>query len=88
MAGCTPRQLLWLIKVPSAMPQILLGVNQTCMFALAMLSVAALVGSRGLGQDVYVALSSASAGNGLLAGSAIALLAIIVDRILRAAAAR
>lgn len=84
MAGCTQGQLLWLIKVPSAMPQILLGVNQTCMFALAMLAVAALVGSRGLGQDVYVALSSASAGNGILAGSAIALLAIIVDRMLRA----
>lgn len=83
--GCSRWQLLWLIKLPVAMPQIALGVNQSIMYSLAMLSVAALVGSRDLGQEVYVALGKADAGLGLLAGFAIAMLAISVDRTIHTA---
>ncbi|MAC80253.1 MAG: hypothetical protein CML66_19545 [Rhodobacteraceae bacterium] len=54
------------------------------MFALAMLAIAALVGTQGLGQEVYVALSKASAGQGLLAGIGIAVIAIVSDRLIRA----
>ena len=79
-AGCTPLQLLLLVKLPSAQRQIALGVNQAVMYALAMLAVAALVGSRGLGQEVYVALGKADAGLGIMAGGAIAAIAICVDR--------
>jgi glycine betaine/proline transport system permease protein len=78
--GCTPLQLLLLVKLPTAQRQIMLGINQAVMYALAMLAVAALVGSRGLGQEVYVALGKADAGLGILAGSAIAAIAICVDR--------
>jgi glycine betaine/proline transport system permease protein len=86
--GASPRQLLWQVKVPMAMPVMLLGLNQTIMAALAMLTIAALVGTRDLGQQVYVALSKADAGMGLSAGIAIALIATMSDRIIQASASR
>jgi glycine betaine/proline transport system permease protein len=84
--GCTPWQVLTRIRLRLALPEILLGLNQTIMFALAMLVITALVGTRDLGQDVYVALAKANPGNGLVAGLAIAFIAIIADRLLSAAA--
>ena len=82
--GCTPRQLLWQVKLPLAMPVVMLGLNQTIMAALSMLAIAAMVGTQDLGQRVYVALSKADAGLGLTAGLAISLVAMISDRIIRA----
>ncbi len=84
--GCTPWQVLTRIRLRLALPEILLGLNQTIMFALSMLVITALVGTRDLGQDVYVALTKANPGNGLVAGLAIAFIAIISDRLLAAAA--
>ena len=81
--GCTTRQMLWEVKMPLAIPEIMLGVNQTVLFALAMLVITALVGSKGLGQSVYIALSSADTGLGMVAGLGIALIAIIADRIIQ-----
>ena len=43
--GCTRRQILWQVELPFAVPEIMLGLNQTIMFALAMLVIAALVNS-------------------------------------------
>jgi len=86
--GCTRRQLLWEVKMPLAAPEIMLGVNQTVLFALAMLVITALVGSRGLGQSVYIALSQADAGAGLVAGLGIAIIAIIADGIIQSWSAR
>ena len=82
--GCTERQLLWEVRLPLAIPEIMLGLNQTIMFALAMLVIAALVGTRGLGQSIYIALSKADFGLGLVAGLSMALIAIIADRVLHA----
>ncbi|MCK0143639.1 ABC transporter permease subunit [Aliiroseovarius sp. F20344] len=84
MAGCTPRQLLWRVKLPLAMPQLLLGLNQTIMLALSMLVITALVGTRDLGQEVYIALTKANAGQGIVAGLSVAFIAIIADRIVHA----
>jgi glycine betaine/proline transport system permease protein len=84
--GCTNWQILTRIKLRLAAPEILLGLNQTIMFALSMLVITALVGTRDLGQDVYVALTKANPGAGLTAGLAIAAIAIIADRLLAAAA--
>jgi glycine betaine/proline transport system permease protein len=81
--GCTPNQLLWQVKLPMALPVVMLGLNQTIMAALSMLAIAALVGTRELGQQVYIALGKADAGLGLIAGLSIALLAMISDRIIR-----
>lgn len=86
MAGCTPRQILWRIKLPLATPQLLLGLNQTIMLALSMLVITALVGTRDLGQEVYIALTKANAGQGIVAGLCVAFIAIIADRVVSAAA--
>jgi glycine betaine/proline transport system permease protein len=84
--GCTKRQMFWQVRLPQAVPEILLGVNQTIMYALAMLVIAALVGTTDLGQEVYIALGKADAGSGLVAGISMALIAMIADRVLQNAA--
>ncbi len=83
-SGCSPWQLFWQVRLPQAMPQILVGLNQTVLYALGMLVIAALVGATGLGQSIFLALGRADAGAGLVAGLGMALLAMIVDRILQA----
>lgn len=86
VSGCTPMQLLRHIRLPMALPEILLGINQTIMLALSMLVITALVGTRDLGQEVYIALTKADIGRGLVAGLAIAFIAIIADRLVNAGA--
>lgn len=86
VTGCTRRQLLTHIRLPLALPEILLGLNQTIMLALSMLVITALVGTRDLGQEVYIALTKADTGRGIVAGLAIAFIAIIADRIINASA--
>ncbi|PKP74005.1 MAG: ABC transporter permease [Alphaproteobacteria bacterium HGW-Alphaproteobacteria-6] len=84
--GATGVQILWRIRLRLALPEILLGLNQTIMFALSMLVITALVGTRDLGQEVYIALTKADPGRGLVAGLAVAFIAIIADRLIQAAA--
>ena len=86
VSGCTPRQILTRIRLPLALPEILLGINQTIMLALSMLVITALVGTRDLGQEVYIALTKADTGRGVVAGISIAFIAIIADRIINASA--
>jgi len=86
--GCTPLQLLFQVKLPLAMPVVMLGLNQTIMAALSMVVIAAMVGTKDLGQQVYIALGKANAGLGLTSGLAIALVAMMADRIIRGWAAR
>jgi glycine betaine/proline transport system permease protein len=87
-AGCTPRQLLTKIRLPLAAPVILLGINQTVMLAISMLVITALVGTRDLGQEVYIALTKADTGRGIVAGLCVAAIAIIADRLIQTAARR
>ena len=87
-SGCTRRQILWKVQLPLALPEIMLGVNQTIMFALSMLVITALVGTRDLGQEVYIALTKADTGRGLVAGLSVAFIAIIADRLIAAWSAR
>ncbi len=87
VSGCTNWQLLRRIRVPLALPEIMLGINQTIMLALSMLVITALVGTRDLGQEVYIALTKADTGRGIIAGLAIAFIAIIADRMISAGAA-
>jgi len=76
------------VQLPLALPQIMLGVNQTIMMALSMLVITALVGTRELGQEVYIALTKADTGKGLVAGVCVAFIAIIADRLIGAWARR
>ncbi len=80
MMGATKRQLLWQVKIPLALPVMLLGLNQTIMYAIAMLVIAALVGTNGLEQIVYIGLSDGDFGVGIIAGLGMAIIAIIADR--------
>ncbi|QIE45539.1 ABC transporter permease subunit [Pseudohalocynthiibacter aestuariivivens] len=82
--GCSRWQLFWLVRLPQAIPQMLIGVNQTVLYSLGMLVIAALVGTTGLGQAIYVALGRADAGMGIVAGLGMALIAMSLDRILQA----
>ncbi len=85
-SGCTKFQLLRKVQIRLAWPEIMLGINQTVMFALSMLVITALVGTRDLGQEVYIALTKADTGRGLVAGLSVAFIAIITDRLISAAA--
>ena len=88
VCGCTRTQIFRKIRLPMALPMILLGLNQTILLALSMLVITALVGTRDLGQEVYAALATADVGRGLVAGFAVAAIAIIADRLIGAAAVR
>ena len=81
-AGCNRRQLLWKVQLPLALPEIMLGINQTIMLALSMLVITALVGTRDLGQEVYIALTKADIGRGLVAGICVAFIAMTADRLI------
>lgn len=83
-SGCTRWQMLWRVRLPLAMPQLMLGLNQTIMFGIAMLVIAALVGTNGLGQRVYIGLSDGDFGVGMIAGIGMAVIAMIADRITQA----
>ncbi|MCB1432533.1 MAG: ABC transporter permease subunit, partial [Alphaproteobacteria bacterium] len=87
-SGTTARQRLFKVELPIAFPEILLGINQTIMMALAMVAITALIGSRDLGQEIYKALPGADTGRGLLAGLGIAFIGIIADRLIGAWAKR
>lgn len=83
-SGATKWQRLWKVELPIAFPEILLGINQTIMMALAMVAITALIGSRDLGQEIYKALPGADTGRGLLAGLGIAFIGIIASRLIGA----
>jgi glycine betaine/proline transport system permease protein len=86
--GTTRRQLLTRVRLPLALPEILLGLNQTIMLAISMVVITALVGTRDLGQEVYIALTKADVGRGLVAGLGVAMIAMIADRLMTASAVR
>lgn len=81
--GASDRQLLRKVELPMAIPSIMAGLNQTIMLALSMATISAFIGAAGLGALVTESLGDAQAGKGLLAGIAIALVAMMIDRILR-----
>lgn len=81
--GATPRQTLWKVELPYAMPQIMAGLNQTIMLSLSMVVIAALVGADGLGVPVVRALNQVNTALGFESGLIIVVVAIILDRMLR-----
>lgn len=78
--GATRRQLMWKVELPSALPQIMAGLNQTIMLSLSMVVIAALVGATGLGVPVVRALNSVNTALGFESGIVIVVVAIILDR--------
>jgi len=82
--GSTPRQLLFKVELPMALPTILAGVNQTVLLALSMVVIAALIGAGGLGDPVVEGIQQLRIGIGFEGGLAIVILAIFLDRITQA----
>jgi glycine betaine/proline transport system permease protein len=80
MMGSTKMQLLFFVKIPLAMPVIMLGLNQTIMYGIAMLVIAALIGTNGLEQIVFIGLTDGNMGKGLIAGISLAIIAMIADQ--------
>ena len=79
--GLTRLLILVKIEMPLAFKTIMAGINQTLMLALSMVVIAALIGAGGLGLTVYVALGRLDIGSAVIGGTAIVILAIILDRI-------
>jgi glycine betaine/proline transport system permease protein len=86
MFGSTPRQTLFKVQLPMAMPSIMTGINQTIMMALGIVVLATLLGAGGLGQEVMNALSQRRTGRGLAVGLAIVAVAMVLDRVGRSIA--
>jgi glycine betaine/proline transport system permease protein len=72
------------VQLPVALPEIMLGINQTILLALSMIIICAMVGTRDLGQEIFKALAKADSGRGIVAGLVIAFIGIIADRLITA----
>lgn len=81
--GSTKMQKLFKLQLPLALPTIRAGVNQTILLALSMVVIAAMIGARGLGGEVWRAIQRLKPGMGFEAGIGIVILAIILDRIMQ-----
>ena len=84
VSGCTRWQLFRYVQLPVALPEIMLGINQTILLALSMIIVCAMVGTRDLGQEIFKALAKADPGRGIVAGLVIAFIGILADRMITA----
>ena len=81
--GASRLQLLWKVELPHALPSIMAGLTQCIMLSLSMVVIAALVGADGLGKPVVRALNSVNIAQGIEAGLAIVIVAIVLDRLLK-----
>ncbi|MFF5365452.1 ABC transporter permease [Streptomyces scabiei] len=86
--GATRRQALLKVLLPMSKRTVVMGVNQTIMAALAMVTIAALIDAPGLGKTVVQALQSLDVGTAFNAGLSIVVMAIVLDRVTTAASAR
>ncbi|MBP9182625.1 MAG: ABC transporter permease subunit [Fuscovulum sp.] len=82
MSGASGAQLLWHVKLPLAVPTLVVGANQSIMFALFMVIIAAFIGTQDLGQEMQRALSSTDVGKGLVLGLAVAFMGLMADHLL------
>ena len=84
MSGVTRLQRLFKIEYPLAFPHIMLGINQTVVFALFMVIIGAMIGTEDLGQYILKALSDLKgAGKGLILGLCVAFIGLAVDNLIR-----
>lgn len=86
MFGASRRQTLIKVQLPMAVRTIITGMSQTVMMALGIVVLATLVGATGLGSPILQSLNQRRPGRGLAAGFAIVAIALILDRVSRAAA--
>ena len=78
--GSTRMQTLTKVQIPQAMPTIMAGVNQTLMMAMSMVVTCSMIGARGLGNEVLIAVNRTEIGRGLVSGFSVVILAVLLDR--------
>ncbi len=84
MSGVTKLQRLFKIEFPLAFPHMMLGLNQTIVFALFMVIIGAFIGTEDLGQYILKALSDKKGGGkGLVLGICVAFIGLIFDNLIR-----
>jgi len=84
MSGVNRIQRLIKIEYPLAFPHIMLGLNQTLIFALFMVVIGALIGTEGLGQGILESLSNKQGiGKGLVLGFCIAFIGLAADHLIQ-----
>lgn len=79
--GSTKFQSLIKVQIPQALPTIMTGVNQTLMMAMSMVVTTSMIGATGLGMEVLISVNRVEIGRGLLSGTAVVIIAVILDRI-------
>lgn len=79
--GSTKLQSLVKVQIPQALPTIMTGVNQTLMMAMAMVVTTSMIGATGLGMEVLISVNRVEIGRGLVSGTAVVIIAVILDRI-------
>ena len=86
--GMTPRQLLWQVELPLAMPSMVAGIRVAAVIGVGTATIAAAVGAGGLGEYIFRGLSMVDP-TVILAGAVpAAILALTVDGTLLLARAR
>ncbi|NLJ78727.1 MAG: ABC transporter permease subunit [Tissierellia bacterium] len=79
--GSTRIQSLIKVQIPQALPTIMTGVNQTLMMAISMVVTTSMIGATGLGMEVLIGVNRVEIGRGLVSGTAVVIIAIILDRL-------
>ena len=84
MSGVNRLQRWIKIELPMSFPHMMLGINQTVVFALFMVIIGAMIGTDDLGQFILKALSDKNGtGNGLTLGLCVAFIGLAVDQVIR-----
>ena len=79
--GSTAFQSLVKVQIPQALPTIMTGVNQTLMMAISMVVTTSMIGATGLGMEVLLGVNRVEIGRGLLSGTAVVIIAVVLDRL-------
>lgn len=79
--GSTTMQAMVKVQIPQAFPTIMAGVNQTLMMAMAMVVTTSMIGATGLGMEVLISVNRIEVGRGLVSGTAVVIVAILLDRL-------
>ena len=82
--GMTPRQVLWHVELPLALPVLLIGLRTAVVQTTGLAAVTALVGAGGLGSIMFDGLFSAANELVMLGVIPIVLLALLADHFFKA----
>ena len=80
--GMTPRQLLWLVELPLALPSIVSGIRIATIVGIGTATIAAAIGAGGLGEYIFRGLSMVDSTVILAGAIPAAVLALVADGVL------